>query len=177
MERPLWHWAAELPPADRSGARRKLPSRGLNLLLGSVGVAGGIVERREKVEPAAELAAVADHSIGVLIVDEAASGCSMPWPLVSRKLSDKALVVSLSPFLSSFARRAIVRDSDARLSRNYAGRAVSFRCAGRVFRDLLARVPRAAGLDRSVSMDRRRRRPCWNGSATAGPGDRTPARG
>ena len=94
------------PAGGPLGREAEVAIAGLNLLLGSVGVAGGIVERREKVEQAAELAAVADHSIGVLIVDEAASGCSMPWPLVSRKLSDKALVVSLSPFLSSFARKA-----------------------------------------------------------------------
>jgi menaquinone reductase, molybdopterin-binding-like subunit len=88
---------------------------GLNVLLGSVGTVGGIVERRELPVPGdignlarvGELDAVTDGAIGVLILGDSDSGHALPWDALRRKLSpDGAVVVSLSPYLDSFARHA-----------------------------------------------------------------------
>ncbi len=86
----------------------------LNLLLGSVGQKGGIIPRRgvvpENEKDAVserELRDLPDRSIRVLVLDGAESGHAVPWSLVERKLADeKALIVSLSPYLAGLARHA-----------------------------------------------------------------------
>jgi anaerobic selenocysteine-containing dehydrogenase len=85
----------------------------LDVVLGSVGRAGGIVWRRDvpdegdpQLPPEQRLEDVPDGRAGLLILDGADSGRALPWPAVRRKLAPGALVVSLSPFLSGLARHA-----------------------------------------------------------------------
>ncbi len=88
----------------------------LNIALGSLGAPGGIAIRPtppwEAPEngagaPSISLTDVPDHSIDILILDAAEDGCLIPWGAVERTLrSDRALVVSLSPFDAGLARRA-----------------------------------------------------------------------
>ncbi len=90
---------------------------GLNSLLGNIGPDKMIVPRNSvpagKSFQDTELATVTkfsdipDKSIRVLIIDEAESGNAIPWQLIERKLvPDKALVVSLSPYLVGMTKRA-----------------------------------------------------------------------
>jgi hypothetical protein len=80
----------------------------LNMLLGSVGAEGGLVVRGDPGTPAPEhVLDLPDHSVGVLILDGAESGCALPWEALEPKMKDGAsLVVSLSPFLAGLSRRA-----------------------------------------------------------------------
>ena len=90
---------------------------GLNLLLGSVGKAGGFVPRREAPgDPAisgdgpaavSRLEEVPDRSIRLLILDTAGSGGALPWKLIDRKLvPQNSLVAALAPVVAGDARRA-----------------------------------------------------------------------
>lgn len=78
---------------------------GLNLLLGSVGQAGGVVLRRDAARtfgdghavPAVALAEIPDGSLDLLLLDGSASGAALPRDLLRRKLSGPdALLVALS---------------------------------------------------------------------------------
>lgn len=81
----------------------------LNLLIGNVGKRGGIVSRKEipgyeSAKHPTQWTKVPDHSIGVLIVDDADSGYALPWSLVEKKLRpDKSFVVSLSSVLNEIS--------------------------------------------------------------------------
>lgn len=99
------------------GKEEEIAIAGLNLLFGNVGKTGGILPRHElpvpsalsdtKTIPTTEFAEIADHSIRVLIMDGAESGNAIPWTLIEKKLvPEKALVVSLSPYLTRHAKRA-----------------------------------------------------------------------
>lgn len=89
----------------------------LNFLLGSVGNTGGVVERLEipdavngkakKLLQATPIENIPDHSVRLLILDEAESGNALPWSLLEKKLvRNGSLVVSLSPYLTGLAKRA-----------------------------------------------------------------------
>jgi hypothetical protein len=85
----------------------------LNHVLGSVGVAGGLVPRRVLPETAraadtrrARLAEVPAGSVRLAILDGADDGRALPWPALARTLAADALVVSLSPFDHELARHA-----------------------------------------------------------------------
>ena len=88
----------------------------LNTLFGAVGIQGGLLPRRDipGVQDSGQqfafertLQGIPDHSIAVLIMDGAEDGCLLPWELIEPKLAnERALVVSLSPFLAGLARRA-----------------------------------------------------------------------
>jgi anaerobic selenocysteine-containing dehydrogenase len=85
----------------------------LDLVLGSVGVPGGIVARRSVPEASheapgavASLAEVPAGSVRVVLLDAADDGRALPWAALARTLVPGALVVSLSPFESGFARQA-----------------------------------------------------------------------
>jgi menaquinone reductase, molybdopterin-binding-like subunit len=105
------------PGGGPLGESEEIAIAGLNLLLGNLGKSGGIVGISE-LPPAAEmrdaaavspseLAAIPDHSIRVLIMDAAESGNALPWPLIEKKLvPERAVVVSLSPYLAGNAKRA-----------------------------------------------------------------------
>jgi len=105
------------PGGGPLGEAEEIAIAGLNLLLGYLGEPGGIVGRSE-VPVAAEmrnaeaaspsqLAAIPDHSIRVLIMDAEESGNSLPWQLIEKKLvPERAVVVSLSPYLAGNAKRA-----------------------------------------------------------------------
>jgi menaquinone reductase, molybdopterin-binding-like subunit len=80
----------------------------INPLLGNVGRPGGILERRDlpsvpgTVVPVTVLTEVPDKSISFLIIDSTDDGATFPSALLRRKLTgDNAVVVSLSPYLSS----------------------------------------------------------------------------
>jgi len=102
---------------------------GLNLLVGSIGRAGGYTLRNPLPVPdgfsdlersdigrsetitgesyAHDLVSVPDHSIGLLIVDSAGVGQAIPQGLLERKLTGpEARVVSLSPYLTRTAQMA-----------------------------------------------------------------------
>jgi menaquinone reductase, molybdopterin-binding-like subunit len=85
----------------------------LNQVLGSVGVAGGLVPRRvlpETPRPAdtrrARLADLPAGSVRLAILDAADDGRALPWPALARTLAADALVVSLSPFDHDLSRHA-----------------------------------------------------------------------
>jgi len=80
---------------------------GLNVLLGNIGREGGIQLHRdipsstESPLTAKALADVPDHSLRLLIVDAAESGCTYPATLLKRKLMQNGgTVVMMSPYLS-----------------------------------------------------------------------------
>ncbi len=102
---------------------------GLNLLVGSIGRPGGYSLRNElpvsdlPVDEAesekvvtdtegsdnviTDLTSVPDHSIGLLIIDPAGTGCSIPKALLDRKLTGRAArIVSLSSYLTRITRNA-----------------------------------------------------------------------
>lgn len=79
--------------------------RALNLLLGNFGRTGGFVPRRtlptgltgrSPEAPAAQLAEIPDGSLRLLILDDAASGCAMPWTLIKQKLMPAGEVLCLT---------------------------------------------------------------------------------
>ena len=100
------------PGGDPLGIEEERAIAILNLLLGNPGPASSLVARRELPAPAGDgvlarqlpLAAVADGSIGVLVIDGAAE--TVPWALVAAKLAPGAVVVSLSPWLAGPALHA-----------------------------------------------------------------------
>jgi anaerobic selenocysteine-containing dehydrogenase len=104
------------PGGGPLGAEEEMAIGGLNLLLGNVGRAGGVLPRRDlpdeadttgKQVAASEIQDVPDHSIRVLIIGAAESGSAFPWTLVEKKLvREQALIVSLSPFLTGLSQRA-----------------------------------------------------------------------
>lgn len=81
----------------------------LNLLTGSFGAQGGIIERNEMPGYISRTSdtrwnEIPDHSIEVLIVDGADSGYALPWQLIAKKLQpERNIVVSLSPMLNDIA--------------------------------------------------------------------------
>ncbi len=90
---------------------------GLNFLLGSIGKTGGVITRREipddlhsqtvTMQSVTKIENIPDHSIRLLILDEAESGNALPWSLIEKKLvRDGAVVVSLSPYMTTLARKA-----------------------------------------------------------------------
>jgi menaquinone reductase, molybdopterin-binding-like subunit len=90
---------------------------GLNVLLGTIGTRGGYVARHElplptsvnnsTLAPISRLAETPDHSIQMLIIDEAESGAALPWNLIRKKLvQDDPIVISLSPYLVGLAKHA-----------------------------------------------------------------------
>jgi menaquinone reductase, molybdopterin-binding-like subunit len=84
----------------------------LDVVLGCVGRAGGLVPRRAlpgpRPAPTTALAEVPGGSVGVLLLDAADDGRALPWPLLERVLAKGAVVVSLSPFDGTLAGRADV---------------------------------------------------------------------
>lgn len=83
----------------------------LNILIGNIGKTGGIIERRETHEntstPITDWTKIPDHSISVLIVDEADSGYAIPWKLIEQKLiPEDNTIVSLSPILNEISAHA-----------------------------------------------------------------------
>jgi menaquinone reductase, molybdopterin-binding-like subunit len=90
---------------------------GLNLLLDNIGPDKCIVTRRPlpaadmyvdgELAPVTKLSNIPDHSIRVLIIDDAESGNAVPWQLIEWKLvPDRAFVISLSPYLVGLTKRA-----------------------------------------------------------------------
>ncbi|HUK12508.1 MAG TPA: molybdopterin dinucleotide binding domain-containing protein [Thermoanaerobaculaceae bacterium] len=87
----------------------------LDVLLGSVGGAGGLVPVRpvpppeggEDVTAPVELEEVADGSVGVLLIDASAGGVTLPWHWLERKLvGARAVVAAFSPYRAGLALRA-----------------------------------------------------------------------
>lgn len=84
----------------------------LNLLIGSVGVQGGIVERAiapgySIPSPVKRWNDIPDGSIEVLMVDGAESGYAVPWQSIAKKLQpNKSTVVSFSPMMNDIAAHA-----------------------------------------------------------------------
>ncbi len=85
----------------------------LNLLVGSIGIQGGIIERIDT--PGYDASQISDTrwneipdgSVEVLIVDGAESGYAVPWHIIAKKLHpEKSMVVSLSPMLNDIAAHA-----------------------------------------------------------------------
>ncbi|MFA6457709.1 MAG: molybdopterin dinucleotide binding domain-containing protein, partial [Bacteroidota bacterium] len=82
------------------------------LLVGSVGITGGIMERNETPGYATQPGnirwnEIPDGSIEVLIIDGAESGYDVPWQLIAKKLHpEKSTAVSLSPMLNNIAAHA-----------------------------------------------------------------------
>ncbi len=90
---------------------------GLNFLLGNVGPDNLVVPRRSvpigesftdtELAAVTTLPAIPDHSIRILIIDEAESGNALPWRMIEQKLvPDKSLVISLSPYLVGLTKHA-----------------------------------------------------------------------
>ncbi|HEX9655043.1 MAG TPA: molybdopterin-dependent oxidoreductase, partial [bacterium] len=88
---------------------------GLNILLGCVGGEGGVGLRREvptpvefqrEMAPLSDISEVADHSLRLLIIDAAESGCAIPNALIEKKLAKDAVVVGLSPYFCELSRLA-----------------------------------------------------------------------
>jgi anaerobic selenocysteine-containing dehydrogenase len=80
---------------------------GLNVLLGNIGREGGICLHGDTPSPPAPpmtgkaLANVPDHSLRLLLVDAAESGCTYPTSLLKKKLTqDGGTVVMMTPYLS-----------------------------------------------------------------------------
>ncbi|HLY16352.1 MAG TPA: hypothetical protein VKR61_03975 [Bryobacteraceae bacterium] len=77
----------------------------INQILGSVGRPGGFLPRRDFM-PATNIAALPDHSIRVLLIEEPAANDSLPWDVVARKLAQNPMVVALTPWLDGCAQHA-----------------------------------------------------------------------
>ncbi|HXK59849.1 MAG TPA: molybdopterin-dependent oxidoreductase [Acidobacteriota bacterium] len=84
----------------------------LNLLMGAVGRAGGVVPRRSLPAPAVasssdvpvtRLAGVPDRSIRLLMIDASSLGNSIPASLIEAKLAEKSLVVTFSSFQTGYS--------------------------------------------------------------------------
>ena len=78
----------------------------LNAILASVGRPGGFLPRRD-FTPATDIAAVPDHSIRVLLIEEAAGTEPLPCDLLQRKLvPHNSVLVALTPWLDGYAQHA-----------------------------------------------------------------------
>lgn len=80
----------------------------INVLSGNIGRQGGIVQRKslEQRKSVKRWNAIPNNSISVLIIDPSESGYAIPWNVIERKLQTDALILSLSPYLNSFAGHA-----------------------------------------------------------------------
>ena len=85
----------------------------LDVVLGSVGRAGGLVARGSlpddgtaPLAPETSLAEVPDGDVRLLVIAAGDSGRALPWSALGRKLAPQALVVSLSPFRCGLTARA-----------------------------------------------------------------------
>jgi hypothetical protein len=102
------------PGGGAAGLATETAIAGLNILLDAIGTT--IVRREETpvpeswrespLSPAQRLEQAPDHTIAVLFLGDSSSGDALPWPLIERKLSAGATVVSLSPYIEGPARRA-----------------------------------------------------------------------
>lgn len=99
------------PASGPLGRAANVAIAGLNLLVNSVGVQGGVIRLPDSpcknyTRPRG-LHEIPDGSVQLLIIDAAESGEALPWSLVQRKLHpEKAVVVSLSPYLSGLSAHA-----------------------------------------------------------------------
>ncbi|MHB0968523.1 MAG: hypothetical protein ACYC7A_09115 [Thermoanaerobaculia bacterium] len=108
--------AGEEPACGRFSRPTESAIFAINLLLGNIDQPGGFITRAELPEPfdptglaeIAELPAVADDSIGVLVIDASAGDAAFPWSTVERKLAKGAFVVALAPFFAGSATHASV---------------------------------------------------------------------
>lgn len=105
------------PAAGPFSREEQIAIWGLNILLGNIGPGNLIVPRRSvpagasfsepKLASVKKISDMQDHSVRVLIIDEAESGYAIPWQLIERKLvPDNPLVISLSPYLAGMTKRA-----------------------------------------------------------------------
>jgi anaerobic selenocysteine-containing dehydrogenase len=105
------------PGGGPLGREDEIAIWGLNFLLGSIGNTGGAIARRGipdaphthtiNAKPATGIENLPDHSIRLLILDEAQSGNAIPWSLIEKKIvRDGGVVVSLSPYMTTLARKA-----------------------------------------------------------------------
>ena len=84
----------------------------LNILTGAAGSRAGFRIASPVPSPwtpgvhPTRLHTVQDHSISVLLLDDADGGDAIAWNAISRKLTSDALVVALSPYASGIARHA-----------------------------------------------------------------------
>jgi anaerobic selenocysteine-containing dehydrogenase len=84
----------------------------LNVLIGNVGKTGGIVARKNipgyrTTSPISQWTKIPDHSISVLIVDDADSGYAIPWRLIEQKLiPGNDCVISFSSTLNEISAHA-----------------------------------------------------------------------
>jgi menaquinone reductase, molybdopterin-binding-like subunit len=105
------------PAGGPLGREEALAIAGLNLLLGGMRGSGALQIRpslpelrladgRTPAEPVF-LSGVPDHSIGVLILDSAEDGSSLPWKALEKKLvPDRPVVIALSAFAAGIAMHA-----------------------------------------------------------------------
>ncbi len=105
------------PAAGPFSREEQIAIWGLNFLLGNIGPGNLIVPRRSvpagasfsetKLASVKKISDLPDHSIRVLMIDEAESGHAIPWQLIERKLvADNPLVISMSPYLAGMTKRA-----------------------------------------------------------------------
>ena len=105
------------PAAGPFSREEQIAMWGLNFLLGNIGPGNLIVPRRSVPTGASfsdgnladvkKISELPDHSVRVLMIDEAESGNAIPWQLIERKLvPDNPLVISLSPYLAGITKRA-----------------------------------------------------------------------
>ena len=73
----------------------------LNALLGNIGRTGGFIRRRD-FAAVTNIEDVPDHSIRVLLAEEAA----VPWETIECKLAADRVVVALTPWMDGYARHA-----------------------------------------------------------------------
>jgi hypothetical protein len=110
--------ATGIPEAQIVSVAGELAQNGPVLVLGTSRLASTghtIVARREtpvpaewrKAAPVTDLAALADGSVRVLIIDESAPGEYLPWNAIARKLvSDNPVVVALASSRDGYGRHA-----------------------------------------------------------------------
>jgi anaerobic selenocysteine-containing dehydrogenase len=90
---------------------------GVNLILGNLGKAGGLVPRSEipvqtgfsesELAPVVALHDVPDRSIRLLFIEDPGTSLPIAWEAIERKLSgDHPIIVALSPYLTGLSRRA-----------------------------------------------------------------------
>jgi menaquinone reductase, molybdopterin-binding-like subunit len=99
-------------PMSRS---EQIAISGLNFLAGRIYAQGGYVSKRktpiipgiDSISPVTSIAKVPDHSVKLLIIDEAESGNAVPWGLIEKKLvPETGMIISLSSYLSGRAKHA-----------------------------------------------------------------------
>jgi menaquinone reductase, molybdopterin-binding-like subunit len=105
------------PVAGPFSREEQIAIWGLNFLLGNIGPDNLIVPRSSipagtsfsegNLADVKKLSDVPDHSIRVLMIDEAESGNTIPWSVIEQKLvTDNPLIISLSPYLVGMTKRA-----------------------------------------------------------------------